>query len=109
MNEKSLSVLEQYDFNVYKTSRDRGGIILNTNQGLKLLYECNKAETHYEHEDKITQALLQTGFVNVDTYCRNKEGKLIAISDENRKYIVKDWFDGRECDIMNLSDACGAV
>jgi len=109
MNEKSLSVLEQYDFDVYKTSRDRGGIILNTNQGLKLLYECNKAEAHYEHEDKITQALLQTGFINIDTYCRNKEGKLIAISEENRKYIVKDWFDGRECDIMNLGDSCGAV
>lgn len=109
MNEKSLSVLEQYDFDVYKLNRDRGGIILNTNQGLKLLYECNKAEAHYEHEDKITQALLQTGFLNVDTYCRNKEGNLFAISDENRKYIVKDWFDGRECDIMNLSDACASV
>lgn len=109
MNEKSLSVLEQYDFDVHKLSRDRGGIVLNTNQGLKLLYECNKADSHYEHEDKITQTLLKTGFINIDTYYRNNDGKLISISDDNRKFIVKDWFEGRECDIMNLNDACAAV
>lgn len=36
MNEKSLDVLKQYDIDVYKTMRGRGGMLLFTNQGVKL-------------------------------------------------------------------------
>ena len=40
MNEKSLEVLKQYDFEVNRVLRGRGGMILNTDRGVKLFLEC---------------------------------------------------------------------
>ena len=50
MNEKSLDILEQYNLNVHKYFRGRGGIVLYTDQGIKLLSECNKPDKYYLRE-----------------------------------------------------------
>ena len=52
MNEKSLDVLKQYDIDVYKTMRGRGGMLLFTNQGVKLFLECNHPDKYYERAQK---------------------------------------------------------
>ena len=57
MNEKSLDVLKQYDIDVYKTMRGRGGMLLFTNQGVKLFLECNHPDKYYEREDIITKTI----------------------------------------------------
>ena len=67
MNEKSLDVLKQYDIDVYKTMRGRGGMLLFTNQGVKLFLECNHPDKYYEREDIITKTIAHNGFINVDT------------------------------------------
>ena len=74
MNEKSLDVLKQYDIDVYKTMRGRGGMLLFTNQGVKLFLECNHPDKYYEREDIITKTIAHNGFINVDTYIRNADG-----------------------------------
>ena len=33
MNEKSLEVLEQYELNIYRINRGRGGMIISTGDG----------------------------------------------------------------------------
>lgn len=109
MNEKSLNILSIYDFDVYKTSRGRGGIVLNTNYGTKMLYECNKSSSKYELEDCVTQELVKSGFINVDSCCRNVQGNLISESDDGRKYIVKNWFNARECDMKSEEDICESI
>ena len=55
MNEKSLEVLKQYDFEVNRVLRGRGGMILNTDRGVKLFLECVKSDKYYERENDITR------------------------------------------------------
>ena len=109
MNERSLDVLKQYSFDVNKYFRGRGGMILNTNVGLKILSECSKPDKYYERENMLTSAISENGYTYVDTYCKNEEGKIVTTGEDGRKYIVKDWFDGHECDVKNAIDVCESV
>lgn len=104
MNEQTLSVLEQYDFRVYKTVRARGGFLCNTSGGVKLLCECSKSDGYYERENRITGMLSGNVNFQVDTYVKNIQGEIITRTDEGR-YYVKDWTLGRECN----TDCMGEV
>lgn len=109
MNEKSLEVLKQYDLNVYRAGRGRGGMILGTDSGVKLFLECARPDKYYEREDILTRAVADNGFKQVDTYIRNADGGLVTVDEDGRRYIVKNWFDGRECNVRDISDLCGAI
>src|SRR5574344_1022933 len=109
MNEKSLDVLKQYDLNVYRVNRGRGGMVLNTDNGIKLFLECVRPDKYYEREDLLTKAVAGNGFSSIDTIRRNTQGELVSADDEGRRYILKDWFDGRECNIHDIDDICNAV
>lgn len=110
MNEKSLEVLNQYDMKVHRTARGRGGIIVTTDRGDKLLLECVRQDKYYEREDCITGAVRDCGFENVDTYVRNADGKLISeLAEDGRKYVVKDMYQGSECNVKNVKDISRAV
>lgn len=67
---------------------------MDTDQGLKLLKEV------IIHEDKLMfiyelQALLKANGFYVDTMLHTKEGELF-VGEDNKKYILKDWSEGRE-------------
>lgn len=109
MNEKSLDVLCNYDIEVFNVSRGRGGMILTTDIGTVLFLECIHPDKYYEKENCITRAVADNGFMRVDTYINNKMGELITCDTDGRRYVVKNWFDGRECNIKDVSDLCAAV
>lgn len=104
MNEKSLEVLKQYEFNIYRINRGRGGMLVTTNEGVKLFLECQKSDKYYERENAITQALLDEGIVNTDTYVKNSEGGIFVNDNEGHRYIVKNWYDGKECNVKDIRD-----
>lgn len=109
MNEKSLEVLKQYELNINRVSRGRGGMLLSTDSGVKLFLECVKNDKYYEREDMITTAVADNGFGSVDTYIRNSSGDLVTSDEEGRRFIVKNWFDARECNVRDITDICMAV
>lgn len=109
MNEKSLEVLEQFEFNIYRINRGRGGMLINTNDGIKLFLECQKSDHYYEREDTITQLLMKYGIEHTDTYMRNRRGELFTNDAEGRRYVVKNWYDGKECNVSDKEDVRLAV
>lgn len=110
MNEKSLEVLNQYDVKIMGCVRGRGGILVSTDKGEKLLLECSKQDKYYLREDCITRAVKENGFENVDTYVRNSDNEIISVlPDEGRKYVLKDMYPGSECNVKNLQDIKASV
>ena len=109
MNEKSLEVLEQYELNIYRINRGRGGMIISTGDGTKLLLECQKSDKYYEREDTITGLLVGQGIKNTDTYMRNNNGEMFVNDSEGRRYVLKNWYDGRECNVSDAHDISTAV
>ncbi len=104
MNEKSLKVLEQYEIEVTGTRRGRGSYICETDQGKKLLAECGSSEKKMVFVNRVLEAVRDRGCPYVDIALANREGNLLTPDCEEQACILKDWYEGRECDTKNMGD-----
>ena len=101
MNEKALQILEQYDLEVLRSYGGRGGIMLETKDGLKMIKEFAGSRAKLPLEQRVLGVLTERGVCAVDQVQANKEGELVTIGDYETPYIIKDWPPGRECDPKN--------
>ena len=101
MNEKALQILEQYDLEVLRSYGGRGGIMLETKDGLKMIKEFAGSRAKLPLEQRVLGILAERGVCAVDQVQANKEGELVTIGDYATPYIIKDWPPGRECDPKN--------
>lgn len=104
MNDKALEYLENYEITVNNAVKGRGGAYIFTEDGIKLYLECTKADSYYIREKAVTDALVEADFPTVDTYIKNKEGGIFTEGDDGRKYILKNWFMGRDCEVKSGAD-----
>ena len=109
MNEKDLSVLEQYEVQVQGFRRGRGSFLVETDQGLKLFAEFSGTEKRLQFQNRICEAVGRRGIVRADRVLPNREGNLISRDREERGFILKDWFEGRECSTRSEEDILRAV
>ena len=97
MNERALKVLEQYELEIAGTRRGRGNFICETDKGSKQLCEFHGSEKKLEVQNRILWKIREAGCRMVDTAVENREGKLVSADRDENRYVVKDWFPGREC------------
>ncbi|MDY3919269.1 MAG: CotS family spore coat protein [Candidatus Limivivens sp.] len=109
MNEKDLAIIEQYDLQVQSFRRGRGSFLLETDRGLKLLTEFSGTDRRLRFQNSICEKISSQSPVQVDRVLENKEGNLISKDREERGYIVKDWFEGRECSTRSEEEILLAV
>lgn len=102
MNDKYTEVLSQYELDVINVRRGRGAWLCETSAGLKLLREYKGTVKRLEFEDQVLSQVKEQGRLLVDHYVRNKEDSLLTAAEDGTRYIVKDWYDDREC---NLKDS----
>lgn len=104
MDDRYDEVLEKYDFSVSKMSRARGAVVLWTDKGIKLLCETHASAGRLVWENKVKNHLKENGFERIDTFVINMDQTISTLSRNGVRYLVKDWFNGRECDLCNLSE-----
>lgn len=109
MKENEISVLDQYDIEVRSTRRGRGAILCDTNRGLFLLKELRFSEKRVPMLYRLCTHLEEAGYSRIDTPIENKEGALVSVSEDGTKYILKKWYDGKECDIRREHDITDAA
>lgn len=97
MEDRSNEIISQYDMKIYRSYRARGGMVLETDQGLKFLSPCRASERRMEFEDALKQQVQEHGYRNLDTALRNQEGKLISTNGAGEQYCVRDWYAMEEC------------
>lgn len=102
MNDNYLEVLEQYEGETAEVRRGRGAWICERSDGVKLLKEYRGTLKRLEFEAQVLGALQEQRITRVDQYVRNREGELLTAAGDGTKYILKDWFTDREC---NLKDS----
>ena len=100
MNEKALTVLEQYDLNIKGTYRTKGNYGCTTDEGKYLLMEYNNSNEKMVLMSTFYDYLEKAGFVT-DSVIANKEGVYVSISEDGYAYILKKWFDGEDCNNTN--------
>lgn len=101
MEDRSGEVFAQYDMGIYNSYRTRGAFVLETNQGLKLFKNFDGSKNRVEFEDKIKEHLYRLDYKNIDRYVRNKENEIITKDTQGSRFVIKNWFNGEECNLRN--------
>lgn len=109
MNERNLEVLEQYELEVGDVRKGRGAFLCETGQGLKLLKEYRGTVKRLEFEDEVLRHLKEEKGLIFDQYVKTKEENLLSIAGDGTKYVLKDWFSDRECDLRSEKEVRRAV
>lgn len=109
MNEKSLTVLEQYEFEVYSSTKIRGAFLCNTNIGSIVLVEYKGGRLRLELLENLMKELKENGLEYIEQIIRTKEGEYICKDYEQTPMIVKTYFEGKECQVKNKDDILKAT
>lgn len=109
MNDRNVEVLEQYEMEICSVRRGRGAFICETDQGLRLLREYKGTKKRLEFEEEVLDILKEGGIRQVDQYVRNREGEIQSVGPDGLRYIVKEWFSDRECDVRDEEETVKAV
>lgn len=104
MDEKIKEVLDQYSFDVANAWRGRGAFICETSQGLKLIREYALSPNRLVFESMAKYMIRDRGYMNIDQITVNKEGELYSKNRYDKNFVVKDWYEGRECDMKSRDD-----
>lgn len=99
MEDRTQEIFSQYELKINHTYRIRGALLLDTDKGLKLLCATGSSESRLCFEDELKQRMLQKGYQNTDRFIRNKEGRISSFNTSGECFVIKDWFDGEECNI----------
>lgn len=109
MKDYGVSVLEQYEMEVFSTRRIRGAVLCDTDRGIFLLKETHVAKGRLPVLLKIYALFEEKGEWLVDTPLANREGAYVSCAEDGSSYMVKRWFPGRECDIRREAELLEGV
>lgn len=109
MNDRAVSILENYDFTVNRTYKVRGAFVCETDCGLKILKEYQAPVSKPELMDVLLKDFPANAGVYVDALIADKEGKFISYDREGMGYVVKNYYEGRECEPKTLEDLKAAM
>lgn len=109
MNDRAVSLLEQYEIEVNRTWKGRGAILCDSNKGLLILKEyCGPADK-VEFQDYLLKHINESDDVRVESILRTKEDEFIVYDQDRVAYIVKTYCDGRECNHRDIEECRQAV
>lgn len=109
MRDYELEILEQYEIEVKSTRKIRGAFFCDTSEGTMLLKESVISDKRAPLMYKMLCGLKEDGYPNVDIPVAEKEGALISTSRDGTHYMLKRWFQGRECDVRREQELLDSV
>lgn len=108
MSEKMGEVYEAYDMEVQGVARGRGTIILRTDKGIRQVFPVTVSEERLRQEKEFKESLYEEGFRHIERLIENTEGELITYDRYGNPFVIKEYFDGRECNPTSLYDLASA-
>lgn len=109
MNEKYVEALPQYDLEIGNVRKGRSGWLCETNQGIKLLKEYRGTMKRLEFETQVLGQVREAGDVLVDAYIRTSQGELISLAEDGTRFVLKDWYLDRECNLKDKEEILEAI
>ena len=108
MNDRMISILDNYDMTVLRTWKGRSAILCETEKGIRILKEYTGPKDKLCVLEAVTEKLRDAGFLT-DCLVRNKEGELSVTDRDRTVYILKEYREGRECSVTDIGDCIRAV
>ena len=104
MYDRGLGVLEQYGLTAETVLRGRGALICQTEEGWKSIREYWGSPGRMEQQRKVQKHCREAGFLLVDQVLENREGQVVTTGEDGIPYVVKEWFQGNECNTRSRED-----
>lgn len=109
MNDRSVSLLENYDIEVLRTWKGRGAILCETPQGLLILKEYAGHKEKAAFQNALLNMVTENNFKNVEHLLKNKEQELLTRDQDGIYYVLKTYFEGRECNVRDMNECSLAM
>lgn len=104
MNDRAVSILEQYDFVVERTWKGRGSILFETKEGIFILKEYKGTLQRLSFIAEALKRIRGNGYPDIEEIIPNKEGENACIDFDGATYIVKSYFNAKECNIKEKAE-----
>lgn len=104
MNDRAVSILEQYDLVVEKTWKGRGAILFETKDGVFILKEYKGALQRLPFVARQLKQIRENGYLDIEELIPNKEGEYYCTDYDRTVYIVKRYFQAKECNIKEKAE-----
>ena len=109
MNDRAVALLEQYEIEVLRTRKGRGAILCDTQQGCLIFKEYTGREEQLRLQEQVLKHLEERGTVPAERLLATKEGALSVTDRDGVRYILKTWWEGRECNIRDREECMEAM
>lgn len=109
MNDRAVGLLDRYDIEVLRTRKGRGAILCDSNLGTLIFKEYQGSKAKLESQEVLLQSIAKKGNVLVERLLRTKEGELSVQGQDGVTYILKTYFEGKECNILDMQECLRGV
>lgn len=109
MNDRAVSLLENYEIEIVKTRKGRGAIICETGQGEYIFKEYFGILEKLAFQNQLLHRVKENCPVMIEEIVPTKEGELYVTDGDGIHYILKTNFNGRECNIKDMAEIKSAI
>ena len=109
VNDRAVSLFENYEIEVKRTWKGRGAILCESDKGLLILKEYHGPMNKIYFQDTLLKHIRESGCLLVESILKTKEDELIVYDQDRIPYIVKSYFEGKECNNREVEECRDAV
>lgn len=104
MNDRAISLLEQYDIEDSQVRKGRGSFIIESEGKTFIFKEFKGSEEKLKLINDVLSRLQELELKNIESIVPTKEDQLIVKDLDESKYILKTHFPGRESDSQSREE-----
>ena len=109
MNDRAIGLLNHYDINVLRTRKGRGAILCDTEKGCLIFKEYIGNPDKIKVQNLLLLKMQQADILPTEQLLYTKEEGLFTEDTDGKKYTLKTYFEGRECNIYDTEECLEAV
>ena len=109
MNDRAVGLLDHYDIEVLHTRKGRGAILCDTDKGCLIFKEYTGNPEKIKVQNRLLEQVLSSETIPVEQILKTKEEELLTEDLDGKKYILKTYFESRECNIHDVEECEEAV
>ncbi len=109
VNDRAVSLFDNYEIEVKRTWKGRGAILCESDKGLLILKEYHGPMNKIYFQDTLLKHIKESGCLLVESILKTKEDELIVYDQDRIPYIVKSYFEGKECNNREVEECRDAV
>lgn len=109
MNDRTVGLLDQYDIEVLRTRKGRGAILCDSNRGTLIFKEYQGSPEKVGIQNRLLTQIAESAVLPVEQILPTKEGELLVKDGDGISYILKTYFEGRECNVQDTQECVRSV